>query len=580
MEVDLVDDSWLVVPHDAPQVSLKLGETVARCSADGDGGCAVPRLDSSPSSSMRLRRLAQGEELGEASPPLTEGGEEPAAVKKSDEAAMAMADEQVEDDEDDEDDDHVKFHEEAPELPSLDGMMAQAPLRGAAAPFGQLRGHSSATLLQKLYSTRSGAARQQAADGQSRRLDAEPPAVNVVEEEAQGVCGWGGTCTCPDGQVYQVMENCDNCATLACVGGVSGLTCGPNAPPGVVNPDGRRVRVTCAPLAFDPTNGTAPLRWSSTATWGGAPPNSSTTELVYIPYGVHILLDVPSVYVRIWVVEGVLTLADEMDINLGAEAIIVNHGELRVGTASAPFTHDATFTLHGHWKTPQLPVFGIKTIALTQGKLLLYGQPKTPWLRLASSALIGENTLMLSAVPDGWAAGDALVVTSNVPELGCTLARDDECQTEERIISSISGATVTLTAPLTYSHTAETVDADGKTVLLTCEVVNLNRNVKIRGSGGSGTAGFGGHVMLLQPTNGVSALHHVELTRMGQLFRVGRYPIHLHAVTEGGGVGDVSATSVVGVSVHHSFNRGINIHGGVGATVSHSTIYKNLGHGT
>ena len=45
-----------------------------------------------------------------------------------------------------------------------------------------------------------------------------------------------------------------------------------------------------------------------------------------------------------------------------------------------------------------------------------------------------------------------------------------------------------------------------------------------------------------------------------------------------GGVGDVSRTSIVGVSVHHSFNRGINIHGGTGATVNASTIYKNMGH--
>lgn len=54
--------------------------------------------------------------------------------------------------------------------------------------------------------------------------------------------------------------------------------------------------------------------------------------------------------------------------------------------------------------------------------------------------------------------------------------------------------------------------------------------------------------------------------------------LHLHAVTEEGGVGDVSQVSILGVSVHHSFNRGINIHGGRGATVNGSTIYKSMGH--
>jgi hypothetical protein len=116
--------------------------------------------------------------------------------------------------------------------------------------------------------------------------------------------------------------------------------------------------------------------------------------------------------------------------------------------------------------------------------------------------------------------------------------------------------------------------------LLTCEVVNLNRNVKITGSSGAGAAGFGAHVMLLAPTNGESAIHHVEFTRVGQQFRVGRYPIHLHAVTNDGGVGDVSRTTIVGVSVHHSFNRGINIHGGRGATVNASTICTPLPHQT
>jgi len=33
---------------------------------------------------------------------------------------------------------------------------------------------------------------------------------------------FGGKCTCPDGQVYNVGDHRDHCATLACVGGVSG----------------------------------------------------------------------------------------------------------------------------------------------------------------------------------------------------------------------------------------------------------------------------------------------------------------------------------------------------------------------
>lgn len=48
--------------------------------------------------------------------------------------------------------------------------------------------------------------------------------VNIVEEKAHRVGGWGGSCTCPDGSVYQVGDNVDGCGSLACIGGVSG-TC-------------------------------------------------------------------------------------------------------------------------------------------------------------------------------------------------------------------------------------------------------------------------------------------------------------------------------------------------------------------
>jgi len=47
---------------------------------------------------------------------------------------------------------------------------------------------------------------------------------NLVFEDADGVGGWGGSCTCPDGSVYQVGDNTDSCGSLACNGGISG-TC-------------------------------------------------------------------------------------------------------------------------------------------------------------------------------------------------------------------------------------------------------------------------------------------------------------------------------------------------------------------
>jgi len=65
---------------------------------------------------------------------------------------------------------------------------------------------------------------------------------NTVESNVDGVGGWGGTCTCPDGQEYQVGDNNDSCSSLACINGVSGAC-------SAVNPGGANVRVTCRDTA-------------------------------------------------------------------------------------------------------------------------------------------------------------------------------------------------------------------------------------------------------------------------------------------------------------------------------------------
>ena len=49
------------------------------------------------------------------------------------------------------------------------------------------------------------------------------PKVNVVEELSEFAGDWGGSCTCPDGQIYEVGDNnWKGCGQIACVGGVAG----------------------------------------------------------------------------------------------------------------------------------------------------------------------------------------------------------------------------------------------------------------------------------------------------------------------------------------------------------------------
>jgi hypothetical protein len=50
----------------------------------------------------------------------------------------------------------------------------------------------------------------------------KPKSTPNVYERAAGVGGWGGMCTCPDGQQYNVGDMNDACGSLACVGGTPG----------------------------------------------------------------------------------------------------------------------------------------------------------------------------------------------------------------------------------------------------------------------------------------------------------------------------------------------------------------------
>mgnify|MGYP001792336992 CR=1 FL=1 len=57
----------------------------------------------------------------------------------------------------------------------------------------------------------------------------------------------------------------------------------------------------------------------------------------------------------------------------------------------------------------------------------------------------------------------------------------------------------------------------------------------------------------------------------GQAFRIGRYPIHFHIN------GNMSLSYVRGCSIHHTFNRAVNIHNSHHVVVEHNVIYHVMG---
>merc|ERR1719183_735807 len=106
------------------------------------------------------------------------------------------------------------------------------------------------------------------------------------------------------------------------------------------------------------------------------------------------------------------------DIDMGAEAIIVNGGQFLIGSKDNPYTRNGQITLHGNWHSFKLPLCGIKTIFQTRGMIEMHGKPvdKT-WVELAATAEAGATKIELLE-PPGWKRGDKIVLAGTDDIMG------------------------------------------------------------------------------------------------------------------------------------------------------------------
>nr|XP_010954142.1 fibrocystin-L isoform X1 [Camelus bactrianus] len=344
--------------------------------------------------------------------------------------------------------------------------------------------------------------------------------------------------------------------------------------------------------------------WSSSFSWGGkSPPEEGS--LAVITKGQTILLDQNTPILKMLLIQGGTLIFDEADIELQAENILITDGGvLQIGTEASPFQHKAIITLHGHLRSPELPVYGAKTLAVREGILDLHGLPvPVIWTRLAHTAKAGERTLILQEAVT-WKPGDKVVIAS-------TGHRHSQQENEKRTIASVSadGINVTLTDPLSYTHLGITVTLpDGTPFEARAEIGILTRNILIRGSDNVewnnkipacpdgfdtgefatqtclqgkfgeeiGSDQFGGCIMFHAPVPGANLvtgrLEHVEIFHAGQAFRLGRYPIHWHLL------GDLQFKSYVrGCAIHQTYNRAVTIHNTHHLLVERNIIYDIRG---
>ena len=299
-------------------------------------------------------------------------------------------------------------------------------------------------------------------------------------------------------------------------------------------------------------------RWSEAATWpDGAVPAAGAA--VTIPADKAVLLDVSPPPLASLRIDGSLVF-DDQDLALTSSSILVA-GTLRIGTSGSPYTHAAVITLTGAPGDPDVAGMGSKVLGVLPGGTLdLHGPSRTGWTRLAATAPAGATQVALAASP-GWRGGDKIVIAST---------DFDPNRAEVATIQSISGASVTLSQPLLYSHFGQLQTYEGTTVDERAEVGLLTRNILIQGDSASSAGGYGGHMMGM---GGTLRVEGVELHFMGQKGIVARYPMHWHMM------GAVDGQYFANSSVWKSFNRCVTVHGSDNARVEGNVCYDHLGHG-
>lgn len=324
--------------------------------------------------------------------------------------------------------------------------------------------------------------------------------------------------------------------------------------------------------------------WSDSATWAGGKVPAAGAR-VHVRPGHVVVYDVKSeTPIRAVYVAGTLTFAADRDTQLNVGVLKVEPGDepteegfdcdahvmelpagaarpaLLVGTPEKPIDaqHTALIRL--------VPFEGqdkqsCPAIVCCGGRMEFHGAALSrTWVKLGATAKNGDASVTLSETVTGWRVGDRVIITAT------HLGRDngggtDLLETEERTITAIDGAKLTLDEPLAREHLGEG-DFRG-------EVANLSRNVIVESANPDGIRG---HTMYHRGSAG--SISYAEFRHLGKKDTLGRYSLHFHLVGN-----TMRGSSVIGASIHHSHNRWLTIHGTNYLVVRDCVGYRSIGHG-
>ena len=316
--------------------------------------------------------------------------------------------------------------------------------------------------------------------------------------------------------------------------------------------------------------------WQNTTTWStGTLPTAA--DNVVIPDGITVNL-VGTIKVKTITIKGVLkglkAQKNEAAIDLETEMILVMGANARfeIGTETQPYIANGkcTITLVGQDRKSTATMGDNFIGAMSGATIELHGKEKISWTHLGAKASAGSNTITMSE-PVDWEIGDEIVIVSS---------RTNWKEAEKRTISTISDdkLRISFNEALKFPHFSaiktytRTTDNKTWTADLRAEVGLLSHNIKIQGHESSEQTGFGGHIMAM--INSTLNASNIELYRMGQKAKLGKYPWHWHLLADFG-KGQYFKNS----SIHKSFNRAITIHGTSYTTVDNNFFYDHIGHG-
>jgi hypothetical protein len=356
-------------------------------------------------------------------------------------------------------------------------------------------------------------------------------------------------------------------------------------------------------LAADPAPEAKSVRsgnWSEKTTWEPASVPRYGSSVVIGP-GTHVVYDIDSeTAIREIRVSGKLSFARDRNTKLVVGLLRVTPPTAAGDTGVEDIdkhAHDAGHDAHGHDDvaadpidgpalevgTPDAPIPAPFTARIQLkyfegmdkdklpailcrpgGRMDFHGAPMSrTWVKLGATANKLNTSVVLADKVEGWRERDTIAITGSERRPS---KYGIESGTEQRLIKSIDGNTITFDGPLSFAHFGE---GDFRS-----EVANLSRTVIVETVPSKIKVDneIRGHTMYHHGALG--SISYVRFDRLGKEHVLGRYPIHFHQVAD-----TMRGSSVIGAAITDSGNRWVTIHGTQYMVIRDCVGFHSVGHG-